>query len=312
MSWGLAGAVAAAVLYGASTVLQVVAVRGQPLAVGLDPRLLRGLAVSPLYVLAMGMEFVGFLLSLAALRTLPLFVVQAVLCGNFAVTALIAAGLLRVRLSRLEWLAVAVVSGGIAMLAMSAREHEASALGTSGRLALVAAALALAAVAVASASWRSSYAPAVLGLLAGLSFGLADISARVLRDPLSPATMLADPATLSLTCAGILGLWLNATALQRARVTVIVAADVVAYTVVPALVGVLALGDAPQPGWAPVAFAGFLLAVGGALTLARYGSPETRVPAGAGGLAGTVSAAAPAPAPSPAARPSPFPGRPAR
>ncbi len=162
---------------------------------------------------------------------------------------------------------------------------------------------------MSTARWDSRYAPATLGLLAGLSFGLADISARVLRDPFSPATMLADPATLSLTCAGILGLWLNATALQRARVTVVVAADVVAYTVVPALVGVLALGDAPRAGWAPVALAGFLLAVGGAVTLARHGAPEGRVPARAEGGARSVSGEAPVRAPSPAPQPSPSPGR---
>ncbi len=306
MTWGLAGAVAAAVLYGVTTVLQVVAVRRQPLAVGLDVRLLRGLAASPLYVFAMAMEFVGFLLSLAALRSLPLFVVQAVLCGNFAVAALIARVVLRVRLGSLEWLGVALVSIGIAMLAMSAKDHDTATLTTTGRLALVVTAVALAVAAGAAARWRTPYAPALLGLLAGLSFGLADISARVLRDPASPATMLADPATLSLACAGILGLWLNATALQRASVTVVVAADVVAYTVVPALVGVLALGDAPRAGWEPVALTGFLLAVGGAVTLARHGAPETRV---AADQVITLADEERVRAPSPAPRTSPAPGR---
>jgi drug/metabolite transporter (DMT)-like permease len=293
VTWGLAGAIVAALLYGVTTVLQAVAVRRQPAAVGLDVRLLRGLAHSPLFGLAMLGEFIGFLLSLAALRSLPLFVVQAVLCGNFAVTAVLGHFVLGMRLSRLERVAVVVVTAGITLLVLSARAGSATPLSSEGRLALVGAAGALAAVAFGVARWRSPRRAPALGLLAGLAFGTADISARVLHDPSSPAAMLSDPATLSLAAAGLLGLWLNATALQLARVATVVAADVVAYTVVPALVGVLALGDRTRSGWVPVAVLGFLLAVAGALALATY----------------DVSPSEPAREPSPRSRRAPSPDR---
>jgi hypothetical protein len=106
-----------------------------------------------------------------------------------------------------------VVTAGITLLVLSAKAGRAIPLSTEGRLALVAAAGALAAVAFGVARWRSPRRAPALGLLAGLAFGTADISARVLHDPSSPAAMLSDPATLSLAAAGLLGLWLNATAL---------------------------------------------------------------------------------------------------
>ena len=45
----------------------------------------------------------------------------------------------------------------------------------------------------------------------------------------------------------------------------------VCETVAPAAVGVLMLGDQPRPGWGGVATVGFLLAAGGAVSLARHG-----------------------------------------
>lgn len=296
MTWGLAGAITAACLYGVTTVLQSVAVRRRPPAVGLDVRLLRGLATSPLYVATVVAELGGFLLSLAALRSLPLFVVQAVLCGNFAVAAIVAHVWLAARLGLRERVAVAVVTAGIVLLALSARVGAAVPFPTAGRVALVAAAGGIAAAAFFAARWGSHYGPPLLGMLAGLGFGLTDVAARVLRDPLSPLTLLRDPATLALAAGGILGTWLYATALQRAHVTTVVAAQVVAYTIAPAVVGVTALGDHPRAGFVPVAAVGFALAVAGALALARYG----------------VSPGEPAPAPSPGSPRTPAPDQSAR
>ncbi len=53
------------------------------------------------------------------LRTLPIYVVGAALAASLAVTAVVASRVLRVRLSRVEWTAVAVVCAGLAMLALA-------------------------------------------------------------------------------------------------------------------------------------------------------------------------------------------------
>ena len=250
---GLAGALAAAILYGFSTILQARAARAQRRVEGLDVRLLLRLTQSWPFLLSIGLDLLGFLLSLAALRSLPLFAVQAIVCANVAVTAVLAVFLLGIRLGRAEWLAVAAVSSGLLLLGLSARAQPATPIADDGRWALVASvtALVVAGAVVARAPDRSGAFG--LGLVAGLCFGAADVSARVLRHPGSLAGLLGDPATLALVGGGILGTLLTLTALQRGRVTVVIAANISAYTLVPAIVGVALLGDHWRHGHGAVA-----------------------------------------------------------
>ena len=67
---------------------------------GLDPRLLGRLLRSWKYVVGVGLDGLGFLLSLAAVRTLPLFVVQSVVASFLAVTAVLGAIFLKMPLTR--------------------------------------------------------------------------------------------------------------------------------------------------------------------------------------------------------------------
>ena len=83
--------------------------------------------------------------------------------------------------------------------------------------------------------------------------------------------LLRDPATYALAVAAVVALLTYSTALQRGSVTQATAPLVVGETVVPAIVGVVMLGDVPREGWEWVAVVGFALAVGGALALAGHG-----------------------------------------
>ena len=58
------------------------------------------------FLASLGIDLVGFLAQLVALRQLPLFAVQAMIASNLAVTAVFAAWLMHVRLGLKEWLAV--------------------------------------------------------------------------------------------------------------------------------------------------------------------------------------------------------------
>ena len=158
MTWALLGAFAASGCYGTGSVLQAVAARREAATEGLDPRLLLRLVRSWPYLLGLALDGVGFLLSIVALQTLPLFAVQSIVASFLAVAAV------------------------VALLAYS-------------------------------------------------------------------------------------------TALQRGTVTQATAPLVVGETVAPALVGVLVLSDVPRPGWGWVAVVGFILAVAGAVALARHGEP---------------------------------------
>ena len=99
MLLGLLGAFGAAVLYGAGTVLQAAGVRGSAGRPAGAPGS-TGLRSAGLYGAGLLLDALGFLASLAALRTLPLFVVQSAIASSVAVTAVLAAVFLGSRLER--------------------------------------------------------------------------------------------------------------------------------------------------------------------------------------------------------------------
>src|SRR6202034_1477478 len=63
---------------------------------------------------------IGFLLQVAALRMVPIYVVAAALASSIAVTGIVSAWLLSARLSRPEWTAVGVVCVSLFVLACAA------------------------------------------------------------------------------------------------------------------------------------------------------------------------------------------------
>jgi hypothetical protein len=83
----------------------------------------------------------------------------------------------------------------------------------------------------------------------------------------------ANPAAYALLIGGGAAFLLLTSALHRGSVTAATAGMVIGETIGPAAVGVAALGDRTREGLAPLAVAGFALAVLGALALARFGEP---------------------------------------
>lgn len=268
----LLGAFAASVCFGVATVLQAIAARSAPAGQGVDPRLMIRLAGQLPYVAGVALDLAGFVAELAALRSLPLFVVQAVIAANLAVTAVVAARVMRIRLSRAEGTAVAVVCTGLAMLGLSAGHESPAHAGPAFRWGLPAATGLLCAAGMGAGRLTGTARSVALGLVAGLCFGVVAVSARVLTS-LAPLDLLRDPALYALAAAGGAAMLFYATALQRGSVTATTAAVVVAETVVPAAIGVWLLDDATRPGYAPIAVTGFVLAVLGTLALARFGEP---------------------------------------
>ena len=167
-----------------------------------------------------------------------------------------------------------VVCAGLALLGLAAGHENPAAVSLTFRMALLGCVAVIAVVGVAAGRLRGAVRSAVLGLIAGLGFGLVAIGARVLVS-LSPLDLLRDPATYVVAGGGLVAFLFFATALQRGSVTTTTAAMVVAETVVPALVGVLLLGDGTRHGYAWSAVLGFVIAVGGTLALARFGEPAS-------------------------------------
>ena len=266
----------AALCYGTAVVLQAAAVAraSGPGVTGL----LGGLARDPRYVGGLALVGGGFLLSLVAVRALPLFVVQAGRASSLGVTAVLAAVTLGTRLRRHEVAALGGVAVGLVAVALAAAPQGPADVPDAVRWAALAGAAGLLALTLAASRTRSSpRTGAVLAVLAGGGFGLLALGARVLG-PIAVPGVLADPSAYAIGLSGVTGLVAGALALQRGSVVTVSTTMVATEAVVGSLLG-LAVGDRPADGMAGLAVAGFLVTVGSALVLARFGAPPTPAPA---------------------------------
>jgi drug/metabolite transporter (DMT)-like permease len=288
----LAAALVSAFCYGVASVMQAIAVRsasrrsarireGDPAASRVDPGLLVRLLGQWRFVASLGIDLVGFVAQLVALRRLPLFAVQAVIASNVAVTAVFAAWLMRARLSGREWLAVAGVVVGVGLLGSSAGAEGATTVGPAFQIGLMVAVVGVALAGMAAARLPGWARTPALGATAGLGYAVLAVSARILPG-FSPGQLVRSPAAYTLAAAGIVSFLLYASALEGGSVTVATAAVVLAETVPPAVVGVVFLGDTTRHGLTGLGVAGFVLAVACAVALARFGEAAEPSQAGPG------------------------------
>src|SRR6476619_7269015 len=139
MTLALLAVAGAAVCSGSAAVLQASAVSRLPQADSMSAGFVGRLARSPRYLLALVLVAAGFGLSFLALRTLPLFVVQAGRASSLAVTAVLSVLVLRVRLRAVEVAAVIGIGAGLVVLGLTAGDQSTVDVGTVGRFVLLAA-----------------------------------------------------------------------------------------------------------------------------------------------------------------------------
>ncbi|MFF4763603.1 DMT family transporter [Streptomyces sp. NPDC001292] len=273
-------ALGAAVCFGTATVLQAIAARAATdSGGGGDAALLLRAVRQWRYLAGLGLDGLGFLLQIAALRSLPIYVVGAALAASLAVTAVTASRLLRVRLSAVEWSAVGVVCAGLAMLGLASGTEGREDGSTALKWAMLGAALAVLLLGAVAGRLPERVRALLLGLGAGFGFGVVEVAVRLI-DSLAPSALFTNPAAYALLLGGGAAFLLLTSALQRGSVTTATAGMVVGETIGPAAVGVVWLGDRTREGLAWLAVLGFAVAVAGALALARFGeAPVEEAPA---------------------------------
>ncbi len=277
---GLLCAVVASVCYGSASVLQSVSAKKSAAGHGLDPRVLARMFGQLPYLIGLALDGIGFVAAIVALQLhQPLFVVQAIVAGSVGVTAGIAA-FLGTRLGRPEWLGLAALGAGLILLAASAGIEKNEAIGTGWYWVMLASAVPVALLGAAGLRMTGSAAAIVLGTAAGLGFAITAIAARALQVPNPWWKLVASPATWAIAVGGILGMLLFAVALQRFAVTTVTALVLMAETVVPAVIGLVFLGDTIRAGFGAVAAAGLLLALAGAGLLAKFAEVDLAVSSG--------------------------------
>ncbi|TPQ17809.1 hypothetical protein [Streptomyces sporangiiformans] len=272
MALGMLLALCAAVCMGTATVFQALGARA--VTAGGPGAAVRATWQWP-FLVGIGLDTLGFGAELLSLRSVPLFLVEAAVAGSLAVTAVVAAGVLHIRLRQVEWAAVGGVCCGLALMAIAAGREASGDGDDTMRLAVLAGSVGLAVVgwAVSARAGGVRHRAAVLGGMAGASFGVVAIAARLLPGFTVPG-ILIEPAAYAVVISGISGYLLLIDALQSGSVTGATAAMVIGQTVWPAVFGIVWLGDSTRHGLAPLAAAGFAISITGALALARFGEAE--------------------------------------
>ncbi|MEE1817329.1 hypothetical protein PUR59_20185 [Streptomyces sp. SP18ES09] len=268
-------ALASSVCFGAASVLQAMAARAAEPGTGsgVDVALMWRALRQWRYLAGLGMDGLGFVLQIVALRTLPIYVVGAALAASLAVTAVIASRVLRVRLSRVEWAAVGVVCLGLAMLALASGKEGHREPSEVLDWALLVIAFGVLLVGLAAGRLPEKPRALVLGLGAGIGFGVVEVAVRLID-----GIDFTDPVWYALLVGGGAAFLLLTSALQRGSVTTATAGTVLGETVGPAIVGVAWLGDSTREGFGWLAVTGFAVAVAGSLTLARFGEAPAPEP----------------------------------
>jgi drug/metabolite transporter (DMT)-like permease len=264
----LVSALGAALLYGTGTVLQAIGLRRAADAAA-ETRWAQ-LWAGRLYAVGLALDGLGFLASIVALRGLPLFVVEAVIASSVAVTAVLAVLFLGVRLTCTETLALLAVAAGLVLLAVSGVDGPGVALQEWSAWLLLGLVAPVLALGVLASRLHDSRGPTLLAVTAGLGFAGVGVAARVLTIPDVLWRFLLDPLPWALVLYAAMALVVFGIALQRGSVTTVTAVTFAVETVVPAVIGLVWLGDRVRPGLEIAAVLGFCLALVGSILLGRH------------------------------------------
>lgn len=189
--------------------------------------------------------------------------------GSVGVTAVLAA-FRGQRLGWRDWGSLAVLGAGLVLLCITADPRPAAPLGGPGPWLLLAATVLPVGAGLLGLALRGRRSAAVLAAAAGLSWtGVALASRAFSAEPLAWSA-LAHPLVWAVVVQGVLGTVFFAIALQRGDVTTVTAVTFVLELLVPSLLGLWLFHDAVLPGQAPLAVLGFVLAVGGTVSLVRF------------------------------------------
>ncbi|MTD14072.1 hypothetical protein GIS00_08955 [Nakamurella sp. YIM 132087] len=266
MVTGLLLVVLASVLSGSASVMEA---RGAHRATAAGRPGVAGMARQPFYVIGLLIDLLGFLAAAAAMQYLPLFLVQAGVATSVGVSAVLAR-ILGTPLGRRSACALVAMLVGLVLISLAARPGQVPPLSVWWSWAPLFWAAPTALLLVLGLRTKGARSAVLLALAAGSGFTAVAVAARTLAIPAGGWAALIDPGVLAVAINGVLATVSFAAALERGTVTMVASITYATETVLPSAVGLLFLGDAVRSGLAGVAAAGFVLAVGGAMTLAGF------------------------------------------
>lgn len=240
------------------------------------------------WLLGLAVATGSWFLHVGALALAPITLVQTVIAGGLVLLTVIAERLFGFRVTRREWIGVALTAAGLAFLAATLGDsadgrHSDYAAGT---LALyVAGVTAVSLVAMAASPRVRAHAGTLLAAAAGLQWGASDVTIKALSGHLGADGLLVlfTPMAAVIAALSLLGLLVSARSLQIGEAIAVIATTSAAANLSTIAAGLVVFGE-PLPGGAPAVvarLAAFALVVGAAVLTpapARLGAPAAASP----------------------------------
>lgn len=269
----LAAVIGCAICNGVAVILEKIGVDEQPRQTAFSPSFITRLVRNIPYMSGIALDIIGWLLTLVAVRSLPLFLVQSIVSANIIVAALLDEIILHRRLPRRAYGLILLILAGLTALALTGSAptltqpindvYQWSAL-------IMLVVLGLAGLAL----MKMKAKPAAIGLaaIAGIAFGGISIVGRLLITNIPFWSLLSSPLSWILLAYSGLGMLFFSIALQRTTATTVNAVAMAMQTVAPAAIGITLLGDNVRAGYWPLLIGAMAVTLTAALTLASLRS----------------------------------------
>lgn len=279
MSLGVAAAIAAAMLYNLSIVIQKT--QAEQVETG-GVRIIGSLWKRPVWLFGIALQLVGFGLHSFALTSAPVTVVQPIIASGIAFVVIFAALLLGERPTSREIGGMAMSMAGVSLLVMrpeplaAMREVTPLQLG----LAISCAALLIGGMLHLSASGGFQSAglrAALIGSAAGMGDGMSDAMNRLLGTWLAPSAGWIPPASMGVAAGALLlafgfqGFVTAQNALKLHRANTVIPCILIVQLLAPIVIAALLYGQSLPSGGTNLAIwlAAIALSVAGIATLAN-------------------------------------------
>lgn len=267
----LTAALACSVCNGLAAVLQKISADNEEKADSLDISLLLHLFKDGPYIAGAALDFLGWVLTVYAVQYLPLFLVEALISANIIITIFIERIFLKGYTTRSVYIATCIILSGLVLLAFSASPEKASPVSPIVRWLIALSPAIVGAIGYGLARSKRYLATILLAAFSGLAFGMTSVIGRIFSFSNPKWHIIYSPLLVGLIASGIFGIWLFSIALQRARASIINASMTAAQTLVPALIGVILLGDKPRNGlWFGVVAGTALVLIGVSVLAFRH------------------------------------------
>ena len=271
----ITAAIGCAFCNGIAAVLQKISADKEAQATTLQASLFFKLLQDWPYLIGIALDGLAWVLTLIAVHSLPLFVVQPIVAFGVVVTALVERFAFKRKLSVQSIAAIGVTVLGLLLLATAAAPEAARSVGGLARWCIIVAPVLFAILGAIYVRIQKGYAATILAALSGLCFGGTAVVGRMLSFSPPYWHVIVNPLFIALLAYGLVAILLFTIALQRQRASVVNAVMITFETLAPTIIGLVFLGDHPRAGLWPAMLTGGIFAVSGTLFFAHYSAKLT-------------------------------------